>query len=178
MTHHCGEQRSHRQDAGQERGRERSAHAAEEFAHRIARDAQKFGERVAEHASHFAREIAREWKHGPGYDTRPMAEDVRGMLGEVRSLVGDVIGGVDELIVRLFQQTGERPRREATPDESPATWARVVTNREVTCGGCGKKIGAGEDCHLRRDADIREFRCTDCGAPAADVPPQSPHAAS
>jgi hypothetical protein len=161
MTHHCGEERWHRRD------RDHRGHAAEEFASRIARDAQRFGERVAEHASHFAREIAREWKHGPGYDTRPMADDVRGMLNEVRGLVTDVIGGVDELIVRLFQQPGDRPR-----DDAPATWARVVTNREATCGACGKKIGPGEDCHLRRGADVREFRCTDCGAPAAEAPPQ------
>ena len=163
MTHHCGEEHWRRH----ERGRDRSGHAAEEFAGRIARDAQRFGERVAEHASHFAREIAREWKHGPGYDTRPMADDVRGMLSEVRSLVADVIGGVDELIVRIFQQPGDRPH-----EEGPATWARVVTNREATCGSCGKKIGPGEDCHLRRGTEVREFRCTDCGAPAAETPPQ------
>ena len=177
MTHHCGEERWHRQnrdgDRDRDRGRDRGGHAAEEFAHRIARDAQRFGERIAEHASHFAREIAREWKHGPGYDTRPMADDMRGMLNEVRGLVADVIGGVDELIVRMFQQPGERAR-----DEGPATWARVVTNREATCGGCGKKIGPGEDCHLHRGPDIREFRCTDCGVPTTDTPPPAPDAAS
>ena len=171
MTHHCGEERWRRRD------HDRSGHAAEEFAGRIARDAQRFGERVAEHASHFAREIAREWKHGPGFDTKPMADDVRGMLNEVRGLVADVIGGVDELIVKLFQQPNERARHEDGPDAGPASWARVVTNREATCGGCGKKIGAGEDCHLRRGADIREFRCTDCGAPAADSPPPPPNPA-
>ena len=48
---------------------------------------------------------------------------------------------------------------------------RAVTNREATCGACGRKIGPGEDCHLRRGADFREFRCTDCGAPAAAPPP-------
>jgi len=165
MTHHCGEEHWHRRD------RDRSGHPAEEFAQRIARDAQRFGERVAEHASHFAREIAREWKHGPGFDTKPMAADVRGMLNEVRGLVADVIGGVDDLIVRMFQNTNERTR-----DEGPETWARVVTNREATCGSCGKKIGPGEDCHLRRGADFREFRCTDCGAPAA-APPPPPNAA-
>ena len=169
MTHHCGEEHWRRH----ERGRDRSGHAAEEFAGRIARDAQRFGERVAEHASHFAREIAREWKHGPGYDTRPMADDVRGMLNEVRSLVSDVIGGVDELIVRMFQQPNAR-----LGDDEPATWTRVVTNREATCGGCGRKIGPGEDCHLRRGTDIREFRCTDCGAPTADAPPPPPPPAS
>jgi hypothetical protein len=163
MTHHCGEERWHRRD----HDRDRRGHAAEEFAGRIARDAQRFGERVAEHATHFAREIAREWKHGPGYDTRPMADDVRGMLNEVRGLIGDVIGGVDELIVKLFQKPEARSQ-----DDAPATWARVVTNREATCGACGKKIGPGEDCHLRRGAEFREFRCTDCGAPAAEAPPQ------
>jgi len=100
-----------------------------------------------------------------------MADDVRGMLNEVRGLVADVIGGVDELIVKLFQQPHERACQDG-PNDGPATWARVVTNREATCGGCGRKIGPGEDCHLRRGADVREFRCTDCGAPAAETPPQ------
>ena len=141
---------------------DRAGSAAEEFARRIARDAQRFGERVAEHANGFAREIQREWRHGPGFDTKPMREDVRGMLKEVRGLIGDVIDGVDELIGRIF-----RPETE----EATSTWTRVVTNREVGCVACGRRIGAGEECHLHRRAEGREFRCADCGPPAPQAPP-------
>jgi len=144
---------------------DRAGNAAEEFARRIARDAQRFGERVAEHASGFAREIAREWRHGPGFDTKPMAADVRGMMKEVRGLVGDVIDGVDELIGRLFQDAPDRPA------EPP--WTRVVTNREVACIACGRKIGPGEECHLHRRAEAREFRCAECGPPQAEPPPSA-----
>ena len=158
MTY-CGDEHRHRRGDW-----DRAGTAAEDFARRIVRDAQRFGERVAEHASGFAREVAREWKHGPGgFDTKPMATDLQGMLREVRGLVGDVIDGVDQLIVRLFQDT------KGEANDQP--WTRVVTNREVTCAGCGRKIGPGEDCHLRRRADVREFRCAECGPPAAEPPP-------
>jgi hypothetical protein len=153
MTH-CGDEHRHRSDAGQ---------AAEEFARRIVRDAQRFGERVAEHASGFARKLEREWHHGPGFDTKPMAADLQGMLREVRGLVGEVVDGVDQLIVRLFQDA-----RGVRADEP---WTRVVTSREVTCAACGKRIGAGDECHLRRRPDVREFRCVECGPPAAEQPP-------
>ncbi len=158
MTH-CGHEYRHRRTDW-----DRAGHAAEDFARRIARDAQRFGERVAEHASGFAREVAREWRHGPGYDTKPMAEDVKHVLKEVRGLVGDVIDGVDELIGRLFQDA---------PAETAETWARVVTSREVDCVACGRHIGAGEDCHLRRRRDGRDFRCAECGPPkpAPESPP-------
>jgi hypothetical protein len=156
MTH-CGpEFRQRRTDW------DRTGTAAEEFARRIARDAQRFGERVAEHANGFAREISREWRHGPGFDTKPMREDVRGMLKEVRGLIGDVIDGVDELIGRIFHPG---------PEEATNTWSRVVTNREVGCIACGRRIGPGEECHLHRRAEGREFRCADCGPPAPDAPP-------
>lgn len=158
MTH-CGHEHSHRR-----REWDRAGHAAEDFARRIARDAQRFGERVAEHASGFARELAREWRHGPGYDTAPMAEDAKAVLKEVRGLVADVIDGVDELIGRVFQ--GGAP-------ESAETWARVVTSREVDCVACGRHIGAGEECHLHRRPDGREFRCAECGPPKAEPPPSA-----
>ena len=157
---HCGHEHHHRR-----RDWDRAGHAAEEFARRIARDAQRFGERVAEHASGFARELAREWQHGPGYDTKPMAEDAKGVLREVRGLVSDVIDGVDELIGRLFQG----------PSETAGTWSPVVTSREVDCVACGRHIGAGEECHLHRRPDGREFRCAECGPPKGEPngPPPS-----
>jgi hypothetical protein len=149
----CGDEHRHRADTG---------HAAEEFARRIVRDAQRFGERVAEHASGFARKLEREWHHGPGFDTKPIAADLQNMLREVRSLVGDVVDGVDQLIVRLFQDA----RGEARGEAADEPWTRVVTSREVTCAACGKTIGAGDECHLRRRPDVREFRCVACGPPA------------
>lgn len=154
MTH-CGHEQRRRGDDWD---------AAEEFARRVARDAQRFGERVAQHATEFARNVAREWRHGPGFDTTPLATDVRGMLREVRALVSDVIDGVDDLIGRVFQGEGEEPAR----------WVRVVTSRAVDCTACGRPIGAGEECHLRRRRDGRDFRCATCGPPpAADEPPPS-----
>jgi hypothetical protein len=155
----CGhEQRGHR------RG-DRAADAAEDFARRIARDATRFGERVAEHATEFARDVAREWRHGAAFDPKPLGDDVRGVLKEVRGLVADVIDGVDELIGRVFQPE---------PAESKE-WVRVVTSREVDCAGCGRHVGAGEECHLQRTAGGRVFRCTECGPPAAE-PPAGEHA--
>jgi hypothetical protein len=156
MTH-CGHEHRQRDD------RDRAGSAAEDFARRIARDAQRFGERVAEHATEFARNVTREWQHGPGFDTTPLANDVRGVLKEVRGLVADVIDGVDELIGRVFH--GE-------PEDAEARWARVVTNREITCAACGRGIGAGEECHLLRGRDTRAFRCVQCGPPKpAETPP-------
>jgi hypothetical protein len=154
MTY-CGPEYRHR-----DRDRDRAGSAAEDFARRIARDAQRFGERVAEHASEFARDVAREWRHGPGFDPKPIADDVRGVLREVRTLVAEVIEGADELLEKLFA----RP-------ESPNAWVRVVTSREVDCTGCGRRIGAGEDCLLRRTPAGREFRCAECGPPKAEPSP-------
>jgi hypothetical protein len=162
MTY-CGDEHRHRRG---DWDWDRAGNAAEEFARRIVRDAQRFGERVAEHASGFAREVSREWRHGPGgFDTKPMAADLQRMLREVRGLVGDVIDGVDQLIVRLFQ--------DAKGETTDQPWTRVVTNREVACAACGRKIGPGEECHLRRRADAREFRCVECGPPAAEPPPSA-----
>jgi hypothetical protein len=151
MTH-CGHEDRHRTGPGG------PGHAAEDFARRVARDAQRFGERIAEHAGAFARELRREWRHAQRGDAGPIADDVRGMLREVRGLVADVIDGVDDLLVRTFH-----------PD-APEPWARVVTSREVECGGCGRPIGAGEECHLQRRTGGRTFRCAACGPPS-DVPP-------
>jgi hypothetical protein len=67
--------------------------------------------------------------------------------------------------VRLFQ--------DAKADAAEQPWSRVVTNREVGCAACGRKIGPGEECHLRRRADVREFRCAECGLPAAEAPPSA-----
>jgi hypothetical protein len=157
---HCGP--DHRQRRGDDW--ERAGSAAEDFARRIARDAQRFGERVAEHATEFARGVAREWRHGPSFDPRPIADDVRVVLKEVRGLVAEVIDGVDELIGRVFQPE---------PAATTGTWARVVTNRDVTCVACNRAIGAGEECHLHRMPDGREFRCLECGPPKAEPPPSA-----
>ena len=159
---HCGPDHRHRRGDDWER----AGNAAEDFARRIARDAQRFGERVAEHATEFARDVAREWRHGAGFDPKPIGEDVRGVLKEVRGLVADVIDGVDELIGRLFQET-------PAPDSAPDTWTRVVTSREVDCVACGRRIGAGEECHLHRRRDGREFRCAECGPPKPETPPSA-----
>jgi hypothetical protein len=156
MTH-CGPEQRHRRTDW-----DRAGNAAEDFARRIARDAQRFGERVAEHATEFARDVAREWRHGAGFDPKPISEDVRSVLKEVRGLVADVIDGVDELIGRVFQ-----PEAAGGPE----TWVRVVTSREVACAGCGRRIGAGEECHLHRSPGGRAFRCAECGPPAPKPSP-------
>lgn len=151
----CGNARHHHEHRHRRADWERAGSAAEDFAQRIARDAQRFGERIAEHATEFARDVAREFRRGPGFPTGPLADDVRGVLKDVRGLVADVIDGVDELIDRVFHDA-LRPAD---------TWARVVTNREVECVACHRKIGAGEECHLNRRRDVREFRCLECGVP-------------
>ena len=149
---HCGHE--HRRPRGDW---ERAGNAAEDFARRIVRDAQRFGERIAEHATEFARDVVRDFRRGPSFPTGPIADDVRGVLKEVRGLVAEVIDGVDELIGRVFH------------DVPPAdTWARVVTSREVECAGCHRRIGAGEECHLHRKRDDREFRCLECGVPKTE----------
>lgn len=171
MNYHCGHE--HRHDRHDDA---RDGHAAEDFARRIARDAQRFGERIAEHAAEFARETAREFRHGRSLDPTLVADDVRGVLKDVRGLVTDVIDGVDELLARFFP-----PEPADAPADAPAedVWARVVTNREVPCVACGRAIGAGEECHLHRRRDGRDFRCAECGPPAPaargpETPPGGP----
>ncbi len=136
--------------------------AAEDFARRIARDAGQFGERIATHASELARRMSREWRdarrHGAAWD----GEDVRVVLKEVRAMVTDVIDGVDELIDRVLGGGRDREARGGANE-----WVPVVANREATCGACGRRIGSGEECHLRRHADGREFRCAECGVPSS-----------
>jgi hypothetical protein len=158
MTH-CGHEHRPRRDW------DRAGNAAEDFARRIARDAQRFGERIAQHATEFTRDVAREFRHGPTFDTRPFADDIRGALKEVRGLVAEVIDGVDELIGRVFQP---EPGSTATD-----TWTRVVTSRDVGCVACNRKIGAGEECHLHRLPEGREFRCVECGPPKTEPPPSA-----
>ena len=157
----CGHEHRHRHDDDWAR----AGSAAEDFARRIARDAQRFGERVAQHATEFARDVAREWRHGPSFDARPFADDIRGALKEVRGLVAEVIDGVDELIGRVFQP---EPGTETTE-----TWTRVVTSREVACVACNRRIGAGEECHLHRLPGSREFRCVECGPLKPEPPPSA-----
>lgn len=158
MTH-CGHEH-HRRRGDWRRGGD----AVEEFARGIARDAQRFGERVAGHASEFAHNVAREWRHDSATDGRTIADDVRGVLKEVRGLVAEVIDGVDELIGRVFQPE---------PGGAPDAWVRVVTSRDAACVACGRRIGAGEECHLHRRPEGREFRCAACGPPTAEPAPSA-----
>src|SRR5262245_19827561 len=135
MTH-CGfEGRAGRGD------RDDVGRAAEEFARRVAHDASRFGERLAEHASIFARNLSREWRWHRRHGLDWSGDDVRAVLKDVRAILTDVVDGVDELIERIFG---------GQPAPGPDVWIRVVTNREITCAGCGRAIAPGEECHLRR----------------------------
>jgi hypothetical protein len=147
-------------DCGHEAGRGRRdwddvGRAAEDFARRLARDARRFADRLAGHASEFARDMGwqRPWRH-EGACRPGTASDVRGILEGVRGVLGEVLDGVDELIGRIFPEP---------PAPGPAGWVRVTSNHQVTCVACGRPIGAGEECHLRRRADGRDFRCLACG---------------
>lgn len=148
------------------RRRDDVGRAAEEFARRVARDASRFGERLAEHAGEFGRTLAREWRWHRRSGTPWSGDDVRVVLREVRGMLSDVVDGVDELVERIFGR--ERPADE--PPTSDA-WVRVVTSREVTCAGCSRSIGAGEECHVRKQADGRAFRCLACGPGPSDTKP-------
>jgi hypothetical protein len=138
--------------------------AAEDFARRVARDAGKFAERMEEHAGEFAHDIRRDWqrlqrdyRHGHRHaHHRTSAPDVRRIFEDIRTIVADVLDGVDELIDRVF--TG---RSDAPADD----WARIVNNRDITCGQCARTIAAGEESYARHTAGATEFRCTDCGVP-------------
>jgi hypothetical protein len=140
------------------------ARTTEEFARRVAGEAGEFGERVATHAGEFARRLSREWRHARRQGANWGEDDVRALLKGVRAIVTDVIDGVDDLIDRVFN--GDE-REARTPTDG---WVRVVTNREASCGACGGRIGPGEECHLRRRADGRDFRCAACGVPASGEP--------
>jgi hypothetical protein len=155
MTY-CGNEQHHHRRRGDW---DDVGHAAEDFARHIARDAQRFAERIAGHASEFARDLSREWRRFDrrGVDVGPVGDDVRAVLKEVQTFVTEVVDGVDGLIERVL-------RREPEPAAEP--WARIVTTREATCTGCGRRIEPGEECHLRRWRDGRDFRCATCGPPA------------
>jgi len=132
--------------------------AAEEFARRVASDARRFAERIEEHAGEFAHDVARDWQRlgrecgagGPGPDARRIFDDVR-------SVLADVLEGVDELIGRVFHPE---------PDQD---WTRVVHNRDVTCGGCGRATPAGTEGYVRRAAGGTEVRCLACGVPVEEA---------
>jgi hypothetical protein len=143
------------------------ARAAEDFARRVAADAGRFGERIAAHAGEFGRRMSRGWRHGRSHGVDWEGEDARAVLKDVRAMLNDVIDSVDELIDRVFGG-GDREART-----SAAEWVRVVANRETSCAACGRRIGPGEDCHLRRYAGGREFRCAACGAPAPSSGPSA-----
>jgi len=152
MTH-CHQDHHDHPREGSDVGR-----AAEEFARRVARDASRFGERLAEHAGEFGRNLAREWRGHRRAGTPWSGDDVRVVLREVRGMLSDIVDGVDELVERLFVR--ERPTEDAPP---AGTWVRVVTSREVTCAGCSRSIGAGEECHVQKAPEGRVFRCLACG---------------
>jgi len=140
----------------QENRWEHLGRAAEHFARRVARDARKFAERVEAHVGEFAHDVQHEWHcgrrtswaghEGAGEDARRVFQDIRGVLVAV-------LDGVDEFITRAFHEQGEE------------RWARIVCNHDVTCGKCGRAVAAGQEAHVRRTAEHREFRCLDCGVP-------------
>ena len=132
--------------------------AAEDFARRVARDARRFAERVEAHVGEFAHDVRHEWHCGHRTERRRdqgSAEDVRRVFQEIRGVLAAVLDGVDEFVTRAFQE------------ETEPAWARVVCNHDVSCGKCGRPIAAGQEAHVRATAEHREFRCLDCGAPAA-----------
>ncbi len=140
-----------------ERSWEHVGRAAEHFAHRVARDARRFAARLEAHLAGLADDARHEWPCGPRHDRahrRPSGDDLRRVFDEVRTILGGVLDGVDELLARLF------------PEGGPSPWARVVCNREVACGGCGRTTAAGAEAWARRAAAGTEFRCLACGVPA------------
>ena len=139
--------------------------AAEQFARRVARDAAKFAERMEEHAGDFARDVSRGRRRamrachaGPEAARGAWEPEVKRILESIRTLIADVLEGVDDLIETIFAAPA------ASPDD---TWVRLVLNREVTCTGCARTVAAGEEGHMRRNEAAMEFRCLECGEPAA-----------
>jgi hypothetical protein len=140
--------------------------AAERFARRVARDASRFAERIQEHASEFARDTARDWRRmcwsfEHGGRPRGEAGDVRRIFEDVRGVLSDIVDGIDEFLDRVFADAGD------------TGWLRMVSNRAASCGHCGRAIGAGEECFVRRRAGEKELRCLSCGAPPEDKPASS-----
>lgn len=154
---------THTSEAHQESGGswEHIGRAAERLARRVARDASKFAERVQEHAGDFARDVSRDWSRmhwaSACGDRRYTQADVRKIFEDVRGVLTDMIDGVDEFIERVFPGRSE---------SSAGDWVRVVTNREATCGQCGRSLAAGDEAFVRRVPGGREFRCRECGPPA------------
>ena len=147
----------------EDRDRDDVGRAAEEFARRVARDASRFGERLAEHAGEFGRTLARGWREHRLSGASWRGDDVRVVLREVRGMLSDIVDGVDELVERIFG-------RERSAEEPPPAgrWVRVVTSREVACVGCGRPVGPGEECHVRKGPEGRAFRCLACGPDPSD----------
>jgi hypothetical protein len=138
-----------------ERGWENIGRAAEHFARRVAHDARRFAERIEAHVGEFAHDVRHQWRCGERFGgRRASADDVRRVFEDIRGVLAAVLDGVDELITGVFH------------DEAETSWTRVVFNREATCGGCARTIGAGSEGYVRRRAGGREVRCLECGAPA------------
>jgi hypothetical protein len=149
-----------------DRSWEHLGRAAEHFARRVARDARRFATHVEAHVGEFAHDVRHDWRCGARagrHARRGAAPDVRGVFEDIRGVLAAVLDGVDELITSVFQ---DAPSAE-TATETAAGWARVVLNREATCGGCGHTLAAGSEGHVRQREGTREFRCLACGVPAS-----------
>lgn len=125
--------------------------AAEKFARRVADDAKLFAERVEEHVGDLARDVRREWQSSARPERGASNDDVRRIFDDVRGIVRGVLDGVDDLLSGLFREEGD------------AGWAKVVLNRDATCGGCGKALGAGVEAFVHRDPSGMQARCAECG---------------
>ena len=140
----------------QENRWEHLGRAAEHFARRVARDAREFAERVEAHVGEFAHDVRHDWHCGRRTSWgahEGAAEDVQLVFRDIRGVLSAVLDGVDEFIARAFHDQADKAR-----------WARIVCNRDASCGTCGRAITAGQEAYVRGTADRREFRCLDCGA--------------
>ena len=155
---------------------EQVGRAAEDFARRVARDAGCFAERLQEHSSELAGDLSRGWRRSRRRHQRhrhqaqrcaTSSDDVRRVFDDVRGLVADVLDGIDELITSVFQRGGDAPAAE---------WARVVSNRDLECGACGRPLAVGEEILTRRAATGVEYRCLACEPQSRSPgdPPASP----
>jgi hypothetical protein len=145
-------------------GWEEIGRAAQDFARRVARDAGRFAERIEEHTGEFVRDLSRDWRRARRHarpchrhEQRQAAPpDVRQVFEDIRGVIADVLDGIDELIERVFPETGA---------SAETVWTRVVANRESTCSGCGAAIAAGAAAFVRRADQGIELRCATCGLP-------------
>ena len=145
--------------------------AAEHFARRVARDARTFAARMEEHVGELVRDFRddeswrrhdRDRRHRHRHwhrDREQPGPEIRRVFEEVRGIVGIVLDEIEELIAVAFPGAAEEP------------WARVVVNRDTSCGGCGATIATGVEAHVRRTEEGAEFRCVACGVDAAAPPP-------